>query len=232
MKIYIKSGLPGASKARGTGVIIDVFRASSTICAILAGGAKYIVPVNFLKEARQLKKDNPDYLLIGERQGLRPKDFDYGNSPYEVSRVYLNNKIVIFRSSAGSHAIIKAQKACADELLIGSFVNASALADYIKEQKPNEVSLIAVGTLELGPYRKAAEDQLCAQYIMGLLDGKELNFSKILREIQMSEGAERLRKIGQSKDLEICLKLNLYDNIVPKVIIEQDITKIEPITKE
>lgn len=225
MKICLKSGLYGAREAKGTGVIVDVFRASSTICAILAGGAKYIVPTKSLNKAFQLKRNHPDYLLIGERGGLRPEGFDLGNSPYEVSRLNLSEKIVIFTSSAGFRAIIEAQKSRADELLIGSFVNARAVADYIEQKAPDKVSLVAVGTSELGLHRKAAEDQLCAQYIRGYLYRKELDFSKILIKIQTSDGAERLRRLGQIKDLELCLKLNLYYDVVPEVIIEKDITK-------
>jgi 2-phosphosulfolactate phosphatase len=232
MKIYIKSGPLGARKAKGIGVVIDVFRASSTIVAILLAGAKYILPVKFLKEAYQLKKENPGYLLIGERRGLKPKWFDYGNSPYEVLKLRLKDKIVIFRSSSGSHIIIEALKSKLDELLIGSFTNAKSIANYIKEKKPDEVSLITAGTMELGPYRKAIEDELCARYIKGLLEEKELDFSEIREKILESESAGRLRKLGQERDLEICLSLNLYNNIIPKVVTEQTVAKIKAIIKK
>jgi len=228
MKIRIKSGLYGARTATGTCVIIDVFRASSTITVILAMGAKHILPVKYLNDARQLKKENPNYLLIGERRGLRPKDFDCGNSPHEVSTLRLKDRIVIFRSSAGSHAIIEAQRSTSDELLIGSFMNAKGVADYIKKKEPNDVNLVAVGTMELWHYRKALEDELCAQYIKGLLEAKELDFSQIREAILMAEGAERLSKLDQKKDLEICLKLNLYNSVIPKVVTEQNMVKIKP----
>jgi len=222
MKIHVKSGLYGARTAIGIGVIIDVFRASSTICAILSNNAEYIIPAKFMKNARQMKKDNPEYVLIGERRGVKPKDFDYGNSPYEVSKLHLDHKIVILRSSAGSHAILEAFKSPASEVLIGSFLNAGAIVDYIREREPSEVTLIAVGTLEIGPFRKAVEDQLCAHFIQSLLNRKKANLSRILKEIKSGEGAQRLRSFGQDKDLEICMKYNLYPNILPKATTFQE----------
>jgi 2-phosphosulfolactate phosphatase len=220
MKVYIKSGLHGAKTARGTGVIIDVFRASSTICAILACGARCILPVRFLKEALELKKSYPNLLVIGERRGLRPTGFDYGNSPYDMSRLCLRNRTVIFRSSAGSRAILDARKACAGALLIGGFVNAGGIVRYIKDKEPKEVSLIAVGTVGLGVFRKAVEDQLCAQYIKDLLEDVNTDFGKIKTRIQTGEGAKRLIELGQTKDLEVSLRLDLYAKIVPRAIFD------------
>jgi len=218
MKIIIKRGIHGARHARGLGILIDVFRGSSTITSIFAKGAQYVVPVVSLNKARKLRKSNPDYLLVGEIRGRAPRDFDCGNSPFEISLLNLKGKNVIFRSSAASKGMLEASsRADISELLIGSFVNARSIASYVKEKPPKEVTLIALGTLGFGRWRKAIEDELCANYIKKFLGEREADFSKIKSKILKGEGAARLLKLGQVKDLEICLKLDLFDGIVPRM---------------
>ncbi len=77
MEVEIKSCLDGAHEAEGTSVIIDVFRASNTIIACIGQGAESIFPIGDLDEAYNLRKQNPEYLLFGERKGLPPEGFDY-----------------------------------------------------------------------------------------------------------------------------------------------------------
>lgn len=218
MQVNIKRGIHGAKQCRGLGVIIDVFRGSSTIIAIFARRARYVIPVVTLKEARKLKKKNPDYLLIGERKGKTPKNFDCGNSPFETSFLPLKGKNVIFRSSAASKGIIEARsKAKISELLIGSFLNAKGILNYVKEKSPEEITLVAMGTLGLGRWRMAIEDEHCANYIKKLLEEEKVDFPKIKDEILKGEGAARLVKYGQFRDLEICLTPDLFEAVVPRM---------------
>ena len=85
--------LAGAKEARGIAVIIDVFRAFSTACCVMANGAQQIVPVGDIEIARQLKDTNPDHILMGERGGQKPPDFDYGNSPAEIKEVDFGSRL-------------------------------------------------------------------------------------------------------------------------------------------
>ncbi|HZJ36452.1 MAG TPA: 2-phosphosulfolactate phosphatase, partial [Gillisia sp.] len=122
MKIEINRCLEGAKTADGITVVIDVFRASNTILACLAGGAEYIIPVGALKDAYGKKKENPDHLLFGERGGIPPEGFDHDNSPAKATKLDLNGKKIILTTSAGSQGIVYSKNA--DEILIGSFANA------------------------------------------------------------------------------------------------------------
>ena len=215
MKIEIKSCLEGAKEAEGLTVIIDVLRASNTIIATLNKGANYIIPVEDLADAYRLKKTNPEYLLFGERNGLAPEGFDCGNSPAEVSNLDLKNKLIVFTTSAGTKAIINAENA--DEIIIASYANAEAVANYIKNRNPDKVTLVAIG---LDAYKKAEEDELCAQYIKELLEGRKPNYESMKKIILKSDGANRLRRLNQLDDLKFCTeRLNFYD-IVPKVVEE------------
>lgn len=210
MEVNIKSCLEGTKEAEGISVIIDVFRASNTIIACLCQGAEYIIPVGGLDEAYNLKKKNPAHLLVGERKGLLPQGFDYGNSPAKSSKLDLSNKRIILTTSAGSQGIVNANKS--DEILIGSFVNANAIVDYIKSRNPAKVSLVAIG---FEAHKKAKEDELCAEYIKNQLLGIKSDFESMKKEILKSDGADRLRRLNQEDDLEFSLRLDICD-IVPK----------------
>ena len=84
MEVKILHLIDGAKQARGLTVIIDVFRAFSVACYAFGNGARKIISVGDIDLAYKLKKENPGYLLIGERGGKKPKGFDYGNSPTQI----------------------------------------------------------------------------------------------------------------------------------------------------
>lgn len=209
MKIEINRCLEGAKTADGITVVIDVFRASNTIIACLAGVAEYVVPVGELKDAYSLKKQNPDHLLLGERGGIPPEGFDHDNSPAKAAKLDLSGKKIILTTSAGSQGIIYSKNA--EEILIGSFANARAIVDYIKNKDPEKITLLAIGNQAIEP---ATEDEECAKYLKSQLEGIEMDMDKMWNEILKSDGANRLRRLGQEDDLEFCLKLNTY-KVIP-----------------
>lgn len=211
MDINIKKLLEGAKESEGTTVIIDIFRASNTIIACLAGGAEYIIPIGDLGEAYELRKKNPDHLLFGERKGLPPEGFDYGNSPAQAARLDLKGRKIILTTSAGSQGIVNAKKA--DEILIGSFVNSGAIVSYILNKNPQKVSLVAIGSEASEP---ALEDERCAEYIESRLSGEKVNFDQMANEILQSNGANWLRKMNQNDDLEFALRLDIY-GVIPRL---------------
>ena len=119
MDIRILQLIKGAREAKGLTVIIDVFRAFSTACYVFGNGARRIIPVGDFDTARELKKQNPTFFLIGERGGERPPDFDYGNSPTEIKHVDFTGRTVIQTTSAGTQGIANAWQA--KEIITGSF---------------------------------------------------------------------------------------------------------------
>jgi 2-phosphosulfolactate phosphatase len=228
MHVVIKSGISGARKARGLGVLIDVFRGSSTVVALFARGVNHIIPVMSLSEAWSLKRKSPEYFLVGEKNGRTPEGFDCGNSPFEVSLLNLRGKEVVFRSSAASRGVLEAcKRAEIFELLVGGFVNANCIATYIKEERPEEVTLVAMGRLGFRRWEKAAEDEYCAQYIKQLLMRKEVDFSEMKSKILEKDGAARLIKLGQAHDLKICLNLDLFDGIIPRVKVSESKMRVK-----
>jgi 2-phosphosulfolactate phosphatase len=213
MKIEILSLLEGARQAKGLAVIIDVFRAFSTAGYVLSNGADKIIAVGQLEEASALKKDNPGFILMGERGGKPLADFDYGNSPANIEHVDFSHKTVVQTTSAGTQGLVNAVNA--DEIITGSFVNAGAIADYIRAQNPALVSLVCMGE---GAKFMNEEDAACARYLKNELEGQSNDFAKIRAELKGCPGARKFfdpaKTWAPERDFDLCLSLNRFDFVI------------------
>jgi 2-phosphosulfolactate phosphatase len=169
MQIRVLKMLEGAREANGLTVVIDVFRAFSVEAYLLAGGAERVIPVGDAALAYRLKEENPDYLLVGERGGRMMEGFDAGNSPSELKNLDVRGKTVVHTTSAGTQGIVNAQNA--EEIITGSLVNAKAIVSYIKSKNPETVSIVSMGTRGI---RTNPEDELCAEYLISLLEDREM----------------------------------------------------------
>jgi len=159
--------LAQAHEAQGVAVIIDVLRAFTTAAFAFNAGADKIYPVAAVAEAIQLSDKLPGSLIMGEVNGIKPEGFDFGNSPYDISRIDLTGKMLIQRTSAGTQGIVRVLHA--DLIIPASFVVAKATADYIRLLNPPVVSFIITG-ISLG--RDGDEDLACAEYIEALVKNK------------------------------------------------------------
>jgi 2-phosphosulfolactate phosphatase len=179
MEIRRLSLLEGAKKAKGTAVVIDVFRAFTTAAYVMANGAEKILPVGRVEEALELRRQNPGWLVMGEVHGHKVPGFDYGNSPDEVNQVDFTGKTVIQRTSSGVQGILAASGA--EEVLLGSFVLAEATVDYIRRKNPGVVSIVAMGW---EGEHEAIEDELCAEYLESRLRSARPDFPEMVRRIR------------------------------------------------
>lgn len=169
MNIQIHSLIEGAKRARGLTVIIDVFRAFSLECYLYSMGARAVLPIGSLEEALAYRTRGDDFVLIGERGGKKCEGFDFGNSPSSIPPQAVAGKVVVHTTSAGTQGVVNASGAT--EILTGSLVNARAIAEYIRNEQPETVSLVCMGNAGTRP---AQEDELCAEYIRSLLEGNEM----------------------------------------------------------
>ncbi len=151
-------------------VVFDIFRATSTIVTALANGAAAIIPVAEIPEALALRRERPEVLLAGERDGLRIRaeltggtDFDLGNSPREFTSERIHGKTVVLSTTNGSRAL----RACAQAraVIIGSFLNLRATVDYLQLMAPAHLLLVCSGTANQASY----EDVLGAGAMASLL---------------------------------------------------------------
>lgn len=175
--------IEGAKQARGLTVIIDVFRAISVESHLFGWGLDKVIAVGELDRARELKMLHPDYILIGERGGVRCEGFDFGNSPSQIMGADVKGKTAVHTTSAGTQGIANAVHA--DRILVASLNNAAATAAYIRDQAPGEVSLVAMGNAGI---RDAKEDLLCADYIEALLTGKQIDMAAAVKALETDGG--------------------------------------------
>lgn len=213
MDIKILQLLEGARVATGLTVIIDVFRAFSTACYAMEKGAEKIIPVGNIGLAYRLKEENPDFLLMGERNEMKPHGFDFGNSPAQLLDAAIAGKTIVHTTSSGTQGIEAAVHA--PEIITGSFVNAGAIINYIKTQNPETVSLVCMGYACEFP---TDEDTLCAEYIRNELTGLPNDFKKMKEIIRKGSGkrffeAEK-QEWAPNEDFELCLDLNRFSFVL------------------
>lgn len=215
MEIHIVHYAEGAAQARGPTVIIDVFRAFSAACYAFDRGAAKIIATQTLETARALKQKHPDYLLMGERHAKKPPDFDFGNSPSELAEADLSGKTLVHTTHAGTRALLAASGA--DPVITGSFVNAGAIAAYIRKRSPESVYLVCAG---FEGDKEAAEDLLCARYLQQLLLGKAPDFTPIPEQLQTAPSALRFfdpeDPASPEIDFHMCLDLDRFDFVIQR----------------
>ena len=201
-------------------VVIDVLRASTTICRALASGAKEVIPMDSpaaaIELAASLSSDN--VLLCGEREGVIIEGFDLGNSPMEYSPEAVEGRTLIFSSTNGTRTIVRARSA--GDSIVGGFVNIQAVLDYLPESLDDLVILCAGKWLQF-----AMEDSVCGGLLIEKLlerhedikmnDGAHTAMilydhfkDSILDMVKSSTHGKYLDMIGMGKDLPICAKLN------------------------
>lgn len=212
MIVRVQQGLDGVEAITGTVVVIDVFRASNTIIALLAAGAKEVFLLADLARARALKACDPERPLLGERGGIAPDDFDGGNSPSQAHLLVEPGASPILTTSAGTQAI--ARLTSADTVLFASFANATAVAGFLGRIEPSPVTLLPMGLEARIP---AVEDDAAADWIVGLLEGRRMAFGKVRERLLDCDGARRLRRLGQNDDLAACTELD-SQRLVPLVV--------------
>jgi 2-phosphosulfolactate phosphatase len=119
-------------------VIIDVFRATSTIASALYNGARSVIPVDSVPKAIEISKII-DGIAAGERDGQIAAGLSYGNSPLEYTREFIENKTLVLTTTNGTRLLQMALDKNADTIISGSFPNLSAVCDYLVKEKKNVV---------------------------------------------------------------------------------------------
>jgi 2-phosphosulfolactate phosphatase len=231
MKITWSSLLPGAQDARGTAVIIDVFRAFTCLPLLFSLGIDKAILVSSTEESLELRITNPDLILIGEVGGVPVAGFDFGNSPSQIlhaSPGFFKSETIVQRTSAGVQGALAAL-AGADEVLLGSYGLARSTAQYIMLKQPEHVSLVAMGW---DLREKAPEDEWCARYLAHLLGAGDYDHFQALREIIFHETTQKFLRGDAdhfpAEDPIICLQRDIFDFAL-KVCCQDDLVVVKKI---
>lgn len=203
-----------------TVVVVDILRATSCMTTAFAYGIESITPFAKLEDCLAMKEKN--YFTAGERDGKKIDGFDLGNSPFEYMDEKLKGKKIAFTTTNGTQAIAKS--AGANEIIIGSFLNLSAITDYLLRGK-NNILIVCAGwkgkvnledTIFAGAVVDILKDHiepdcdapLAAQHLYTLAKHDMDGFLK------NSSHVKRLAKLNIHKDIQFCLTPDLY-TVVP-----------------
>jgi len=210
-------------------VIVDALRASATAAMLLEHVAREILVVGEVETALRARDTAwNDALLFGERGGLPPTGFDYGNSPREAG--HAKNRRVVFTTSNGSARLIQAGGAAS--IHFGSTVNAAAVVNAMAE-RDCDVVLIPAGKVGHDGY-DAQEDWVAATAIAmasgqpigeGALyyrDTRQLiELDGVLKLFESAPHSEELRRVGLAADIAYCARNNISTK-VPTVTGENE----------
>lgn len=208
-----------------TTVVIDVLRATSTIITAFQNGVKEIIPVASVEFAVKVSGGmfGGHTLLCGERNTKKIEGFALGNSPLEYSKENVEGKSVVFYTTNGSKAIVKAK--FSEHLLIASYLNMNAIAEHILKIG-NDVEILCAG--RNGNF--SFEDIACAGRLVNVLKNKNKKIeltdsSKVAAVIcdhadkdlsdalKQTEHGKLLHENGFEDDLEYCAKTDITDVI-------------------
>jgi 2-phosphosulfolactate phosphatase len=213
-------GARAAARAGSAVVVVDAFRASTTIAALVQKGAR-VVPVASIEEARAYAGAD---LRAGERGGAKLAGFDLGNSPTEVLESEVPPGSTVVLSTTNGTRVAEAASG-APAVVVGAFVNASALADELAVG--DHGSLVVVGCGWEG--RRASEDEAAAGAILhrlgqrgARLDGRAMRVVQAYRSrpasaLRDNRAARRLKRLGYERDLDFCLREDVMA-VVPRLV--------------
>src|SRR5437899_1547348 len=143
-------------------VVFDILRATTTMITALTNGAESIIPVETIGEALEVRRQRPNVLLAGERDGVRIRasqtggiEFDLGNSPREFTIEKVQGKTIVMTTTNGTRAL----RACAAAraTLVGSFLNLRATSNWLKEHRPPHLLLVCSGTFDEACFERSEE---------------------------------------------------------------------------
>jgi 2-phosphosulfolactate phosphatase len=199
-----------------TAVVFDVLRATSSITTGLAFGVEAFFPVATVEAARQLKMNDGDLLLAGERGGLPLPDFDLGNSPEEFEKI--KGRRAVLTTTNGTVAIESMKRA--SKVLIGSLLNMDAVADYLFRHRPKSLLLVCAGTVD----EFSLEDAIGAGALVARLPDDGLSDSAVLVRslyervgedveewLRQTKNGKLLQKVGKDADIKRCAQLSVFD---------------------
>ncbi|MDB9775319.1 2-phosphosulfolactate phosphatase [Vicingaceae bacterium] len=202
-------------------VVIDVFRATSAIVTAFDNGIKEIIPVSSLEEAKEYKEQG--YYVGAERKGEIIEGFDFGNSPFSYMQEKLRGETVVLTTTNGTKALNRAK--AADRVIVGSFLNLTAVIEYLKSEK-KDVLLLCAGwrdryNMEDTLFAGAVVEGLIQDPLFGnLADSATASMhlyqvakSDLNEYLKDSSHRRRLARLNLEKDIVYCLQRDISSNV-------------------
>jgi 2-phosphosulfolactate phosphatase len=206
-------------------VVIDVLRATSAMCAAFDNGILSIIPVPTIEEALEYKKKG--YLVGAERKGQIVEGFDFGNSPFSYMKEEFRGKEVVLTTTNGTKSLEVAKDA--ETVVIGSFLNLTALSSWLSKQDKNILCLcsgwqdkfnledtICAGAISdflisTGNFISIEDSSIAAKYLF--LSAKD----NYLGYLKSSSHRRRLKHLNLNEDIKYCLTPDQTD-VIPILV--------------
>jgi 2-phosphosulfolactate phosphatase len=217
--LNVKVGFtPGEKVAGQVGIVIDVLRATSTICQALDSGYESVACVGEIDDARAL--GGPSVALAGERHNVLIEGFDFGNSPRELAGDRKAVKLVLTTTN-GTRALLAAASTC-ETVLVASLLNLDAVV--AEAGKADDVAILCAGVQ--GAF--AIDDAYVAGRIASALGGEPDDaaiaaiclagaFETAEDGIGAGVSAANIRRVGLDDDIPFCARESVL-NLVPRVV--------------
>ncbi len=221
MRVHV-AFTPDESAAAPTGVVVDVIRATSTICQALASGYERVLCAAEVEDARRLRDELAGVTLGGERLGVRIDGFDLGNSPLE----YLEPRspLLAISTTNGTRAIVTAAARC-ERVLVASLLNLAAVVEAARAHG-EDVAVFCAGVK--GAF--ALDDAYVAGRIAGALGWQRSDAAeaavRLARSYATAEEAFRASRSGRNliergpeleADIPYCARESALD-VVPRFV--------------
>jgi 2-phosphosulfolactate phosphatase len=214
---------PAEEVGAPVGIVVDVLRATSTICQALAGGYERVLCTGEVDDARALSSAEGGAPLAGERLCVKIEGFDFGNSPREFADGAPKGDTLVLTTTNGTRLLLAAASRC-ETVLVGSLLNLAAVVDAAKASGVEEVAVLCAGV----EGELALDDAYCAGRIAQALGGEPADsataairlaqtFASHEDGLGSSFSAENLRNAGHDADIAWCARESVLD-VVPRVV--------------
>ena len=220
MRVHV-AFTPGELTPASVGIVVDVLRASSTICQALASGYGRVLCCAAIDEARELAETEGPAKLAGERRLEHIEGFDFGNSPSELDGEPASETLILTTTN-GTRLLVAAAERF-ERVYVGSLLNVDGVAATARESG-EDVAVLCAGVLgEL-----ALDDAYCAGRIAEALGGEAedsaraaillaRSFPSAVEGLGASRSAANLRRHGLEADVERCARENSLA-VVPRYV--------------
>lgn len=197
-------------------VVVDILRATSCMVTAFGHGIRSIIPMADADACLQMRRSG--YIVAGERNGKKIDGFDLGNSPFHYIEEDFTGEKLAMTTTNGTVAINSSKQA--KEVIIGAFLNISAITEYLKTKTEDILILCAAwkgkvnleDTLFAGALVNKLKDQ-CA-YECDAPQLAETSWLAAKNDIndylKTSSHVQRLKNLNIQKDIEYCLTMDEY----------------------
>ena len=219
--VHVRVDLLPNPPYKDTVVLIDVLRTSTVAPILFDNGLERLHIATKLRLAREFARET-GALLIGEREGLPPEGFNYGNSPSEITALKLSGHAVLVSENAPA-VLPKLENA--KHLLLGSLYNADAVIERALALAESHIYLVACGLWG----QEDLDDAIAAGYMatrlkellpdLKLSGAARLSMSLVrafpdpLKALWYSSAGHFIKKMGAQDDLVLASLISQSDQV-------------------